>query len=329
MNSDVMTTDNELDIQKLFKLLWQGKAWIIGLAMLFASIALGYSYIVKQEWVSSSVTTKPSITLLKNYYQQKNFLQSLDKENSAQPIESIPTEVYQEFTQQLGSYDARREFWQQSDYFLSRTENDAKADAALLEEFINNIVFTPSDLKNPFDTLQLTAETAQEAKSLLDSYITFVAADVVADLNNEISVLWNEKKKQLEIENTQQEVAGKANYSKDILLLEKAIQKLKLKQVSQEQQSQLESLSMSLADLEITGPQFSERYFENKVLLSKLASLNIEEFQPYRFLKKPIEPVKRTKPRRLFLLILWGGVGAFCGGVITLTRAAAQRRREA
>lgn len=329
MNSDVMTTDNELDIQKLFKLLWQGKAWIIGLAILFASIALGYSYIVKQEWVSSSVTTKPSITLLKNYYQQKNFLQSLDKENSAQPIESIPTEVYQEFTQQLGSYDARREFWQQSDYFLSRTENDAKADAALLEEFINNIVFTPSDLKNPFDTLQLTAETAQEAKSLLDSYITFVAADVVADLNNEISVLWNEKKKQLEIENTQQEVAGKANYSKDILLLEKAIQKLKLKQVSQEQQSQLESLSMSLADLEITGPQFSERYFENKVLLSKLASLNIEEFQPYRFLKKPIEPVKRTKPRRLFLLILWGGVGAFCGGVITLTRAAAQRRREA
>lgn len=329
MNSDVMTTDNELDIQKLFKLLWQGKAWIIGLAILFASIALGYSYIVKQEWVSSSVTTKPSITLLKNYYQQKNFLQSLDKENSAQPIESIPTEVYQEFTQQLGSYDARREFWQQSDYFLSRTENDAKADAALLEEFINNIVFTPSDLKNPFDTLQLTAETAQEAKSLLDSYITFVAADVVADLNNEISVLWNEKKKQLEIENTQQEVAGKANYSKDILLLEKAIQKFKLKQVSQEQQSQLESLSMSLADLEITGPQFSERYFENKVLLSKLASLNIEEFQPYRFLKKPIEPVKRTKPRRLFLLILWGGVGAFCGGVITLTRAAAQRRREA
>lgn len=329
MNSDVMTTDNELDIQKLFKLLWQGKVWIIGLAILFASIALGYSYIVKQEWVSSSVTTKPSITLLKNYYQQKNFLQSLDKENSAQPIESIPTEVYQEFTQQLGSYDARREFWQQSDYFLSRTENDAKADAALLEEFINNIVFIPSDLKNPFDTLQLTAETAQEAKSLLDSYITFVAADVVADLNNEISVLWNEKKKQLEIENTQQEVAGKANYSKDILLLEKAIQKLKLKQVSQEQQSQLESLSMSLADLEITGPQFSERYFENKVLLSKLASLNIEEFQPYRFLKKPTEPVKRTKPRRLFLLILWGGVGAFCGGVITLTRAAAQRRREA
>ncbi len=54
-------------------------------------------------------------------------------------------EAYQEFTKQLGSYDTRRQFWLNTDYYKQRLENDPKADAALLDELINDIEFTPAD----------------------------------------------------------------------------------------------------------------------------------------------------------------------------------------
>ena len=49
-----------------------------------------------------------------------------------------------------------------------RLENDPKADAALLDELINNIEFTPADnLKNLTDSIKLIAETSTDANQLL------------------------------------------------------------------------------------------------------------------------------------------------------------------
>ncbi|PVF10156.1 polysaccharide chain length modulation protein, partial [Yersinia pestis] len=35
------SVDNELDIRGLCRTLWRGKVWIIGMAIIFAAIALG------------------------------------------------------------------------------------------------------------------------------------------------------------------------------------------------------------------------------------------------------------------------------------------------
>lgn len=35
-------TENELDIRGLFRVLWQGKLWIVGIALGFALLALAY-----------------------------------------------------------------------------------------------------------------------------------------------------------------------------------------------------------------------------------------------------------------------------------------------
>lgn len=39
-----VSAENELDIRGLFRTLWAGKFWIIGIGLLFALIALAYTF---------------------------------------------------------------------------------------------------------------------------------------------------------------------------------------------------------------------------------------------------------------------------------------------
>lgn len=40
-----VSAENELDIRGLFRTLWAGKFWIIGVGLLFALIALAYTFL--------------------------------------------------------------------------------------------------------------------------------------------------------------------------------------------------------------------------------------------------------------------------------------------
>lgn len=142
--------DNELDIRGLCCALWSGKRWIIGFALLFALIALGASYLMQPKWSAIAMTERPTVNNLGSYYSQSQFLRNLDTQiNPSVTVSqlSIPDEAYQEFVTQISAFDTRREFWLQTDYYKQRKENDAQADAALLDELINNIQFTPADEK--------------------------------------------------------------------------------------------------------------------------------------------------------------------------------------
>lgn len=46
--------ENELDIRGLCCALWRGKFWIAGVALAFALMALGYSYLARQEWSATA-----------------------------------------------------------------------------------------------------------------------------------------------------------------------------------------------------------------------------------------------------------------------------------
>jgi len=50
-------TENELDIRGLFRVLWAGKLWIVGIALGFALVALAYTFFAKRSGVR-----RPSLT---------------------------------------------------------------------------------------------------------------------------------------------------------------------------------------------------------------------------------------------------------------------------
>ncbi len=220
-------TENELDIRGLCCTLWRGKPWIIGIAVLFAAVALIVSYLVKQEWSATAITDRPTVNMLGGYYSQQQFLRNLDVRTlpaTAGDQPSIADEAYKEFVMQLASWDTRRDFWLQTDYYKQRQEGDARADAALLDDLINNIQFMPGDaLRNVNDSVKLIAETAPDANNLLRQYVAFASQRAASHLNEELKGAWAARTTQMKAQVKRQEEVAKAIFTRELNTTQQAL----------------------------------------------------------------------------------------------------------
>lgn len=127
--------------------------------------------------------------MLGGYYSQQQFLRNpdikTDPASSDKP--SVMDEAYKKFIMQLASRDTRRDFWLQTDYYKQRMVGNSKADAAMLDELINNIQFTPGDFTRAInDNVKLIAETAPDANNLLRQYVAFASQRAASHLNDEL-----------------------------------------------------------------------------------------------------------------------------------------------
>lgn len=331
--------DNELDIRGLFRTLWQGKLWIMGIAVLFAAIALIYTFFARQEWSANAITDRPTVNMLGGYYSQQQFLRNLDLRANMLPVDqpSVMDEAYKEFIMQLSAYDTRRDFWLQTDYYKQRQVGNSKVDAALLDELVDNIQFTAGDIaRNTSDSVKLIAETAADANNLLRQYVAFASQRAASHLNEELTGAWSARTVQMKAQVKRQEEVAKSIYNRKVHSVEQA---LKIAQQQNIAKSETEvpadelpdsemfmlgrpMLQARLESLQAVGPNYDIDYDQNRAMLS---TLNVgptldARFQTYRYLRTPEEPVKRDSPRRAFLLIMWGMVGALIGAGVALAR---------
>ena len=79
--------ENELDIRGLFRTLWAGKLWIVGMGLAFALIALAYTFFARQEWSATAITDRPTVNMLGGYYSQQQFLRNLDERAGTTPAD--------------------------------------------------------------------------------------------------------------------------------------------------------------------------------------------------------------------------------------------------
>ena len=331
--------DNELDIRGLFRTLWQGQLWIMGIAVLFAAIALIYTFFARQEWSANAITDRPTVNMLGGYYSQQQFLRNLDLRANMLPVDqpSVMDEAYKEFIMQLSAYDTRRDFWLQTDYYKQRQVGNSKVDAALLDELVDNIQFTAGDIaRNTSDSVKLIAETAADANNLLRQYVAFASQRAASHLNEELTGAWSARTVQMKAQVKRQEEVAKSIYDRKVHSVEQA---LKIAQQQNIAKSETEvpadelpdsemfmlgrpMLQARLESLQAVGPNYDIDYDQNRAMLS---TLNVgptldARFQTYRYLRTPEEPVKRDSPRRAFLLIMWGMVGALIGAGVALAR---------
>ncbi|SQI44274.1 Lipopolysaccharide biosynthesis protein wzzE [Leminorella richardii] len=340
MKPEIQSIDNELDIRSLCYSLWYGKVWIVGIAVVFALFALVYSYVVKQEWSATAITDRPTVSMLGGYYTQEQFLRGLVRDSSANSQTSetpIASDVYDEFVMQLSSYDTRRDFWLSSDYYAQRKEGNARADAVLLDELINNISFAPKDDKKGVnDSVKLTAETPSDANQLLRQYVNFANRRAIAALNDELSGTWSARKTTLFYLVKRQEDISNAVYQRELKRVKHALEVAEKQGIERARTDvpagQLPSselfmlgkpaLEAQYEALQATGPGFDADYDHNRAILSSLEEgVKLDsDFRTYRYLRTPEDPIARDKPRRLFLLIMWGGIGGLIGAGVALTR---------
>lgn len=331
----------ELDIRGLCRSLWQGKIWIVAFAAIFAAIALGASYFMQPKWSATAITDLPTVNNLGSYYSQQQFLRNLDSRINNTGLEGqLPTiakEAYQEFTKQLGSYDTRRQFWLSTDYYKQRLENDPKADAALLDELINDIEFTPADeVKNLTDSIKLVAETSADANQLLRQYTQFANQRATTNLNDEIKGTWATKMQSMKALVKREDMVAKAAYERRLNALEQALIVAEKQGIVRNQSATpvdeipdskmfmlgAPLLQAQIETLKATGPDHDTDYDQNIAMLSTLSvgpTLQ-DNFQAYRYLRTPEEPVKRDSPRRAFMMVLWGAIGMLVGAGVVLAR---------
>lgn len=331
--------DNQLDIRGLFCALWAGKRWVGGVAILFALCALIYSFLVTQEWSATAITDKPAVNTLSRFYSQQRFLQNLDnKAEQSTSNQPLPTDAaYKEFVMQLASWDTRRAFWQQTDYYKQRQTTNSKNNAVLLDELINNIQFTPGDtLKNLNDSIRLIAETAPDANNLLRQYVAFASQRAAHHLNDELKGAWAARTVQMQSQIKRQEAVAKAVYERKLSNVKQALKIAQAQNITQKQSSTPVDempaselfllgrpvLQAQLENLQATGPEYDLDYDRNRAMLSTLEVGPVLEdnFQTYRYLRTPEDPVKRDSPQRVFLLVMWGVIGALTGAGIALAR---------
>lgn len=338
MNSVV---ENELDIRGLGCTLWRGKRWIAGCAVLFALLAWLASMLMKQAWSTTAVTDRPTVNMLGDYYVQQQFLNNLDIRSNTlslnNPAPTVMDEVYQEFTMQLASWDTRRDFWQQTDYFKSRKSGNAHNDAALLDDMITNIQFMPADsAHNTLDTVRLVAETAGDANNLLRQYIAYASERAARHLNEELKGAWQARNVQLQSQVDRQQAVAQAVYDRQRQRIEQAL-KLASQQGITDNRAPAAGESLPESDrfllgqqrlqaqldmLQASGPAYDLSYDQNRAMLSTLqAGPRLDkQFQTYRYLRTPEEPVSRDSPRRLFMMVMWGAIGALVGAGVALVR---------
>ncbi|WP_337039121.1 MULTISPECIES: ECA polysaccharide chain length modulation protein [Pseudescherichia] len=331
--------ENELDIRGLFRTLWAGKLWIVGVALAFALIALAYTFFARQEWGATAITDRPTVNMLGGFYSQQQFLRNLDVKANLAPVDqpSVMDEAYKEFIMQLASWDTRRDFWLQTDYYKQRMVGNSKADAALLDELINNIQYTPADAqRNLSDSVKLTAETAPDSNNLLRQYIAFASQRAASHLNDELKGAWAARTIQMKAQVKRQEEVANAIFKRRAHSVEQALKVAEQHNISRSEtevppdelpDSEMfllgrPMLQARLENLQAVGPEFDLDYDQNRAMLNTLnvgPSLD-PRFQTYRYLRTPEEPVKRDSPRRAFLMIMWGMVGALIGAGVALTR---------
>ncbi len=334
-----VSAENELDIRGLFRTLWAGKFWIVGMALLFALIALLYTFFARQEWGATAITDRPTVNMLGGYYSQQQFLRNLDARANQAPVEqpSVMDDAYKEFIMQLASWDTRRDFWSQTDYYKQRMVGNSRADAALLDDLINDIQFMPGDsLKSVSDSVKLTAETAPDANNLLRQYVAFASQRAAGHLNDELKGAWAARTIQMKAQVKRQEEVAKTIYERRVKNIEQALNVAQQHNISRSEtdvpaeelpDSEMfllgrPMLQARLENLQAVGPQFDLDYDQNRAMLT---TLNVgpvldPRFQAYRYLRTPEEPVKRDSPRRAFLMIMWGIVGALMGSGVALVR---------
>ncbi|WP_312584502.1 ECA polysaccharide chain length modulation protein [Atlantibacter sp.] len=331
--------ENELDVRGLFRTFWAGKIWIVGFAALFIIGALVYTIFARQEWSATAITDRPTVNMLGSFYSQQQFLRNLDDRTNPNGADqpSVMDDAYKEFIMQLSAWDTRRDFWLQTDYYQQRKAGNSKVDAALLDELIGNIQFTAGDFThNINDSVKLIAETAPDANNLLRQYVAFASERAASHLNDELKGAWAARTIQMKAQVKRQEAVAKSIYNRKMQSVQEALKIAQQHNIStSETQVPAEELPDSelfmlgrpllqarLENLQAIGPSFDISYDQNRAMLTTLTvgpSLD-PRFQTYRYLRTPEEPVKRDSPRRAFLMIMWGAVGALIGAGVALAR---------
>ncbi|EMM1154612.1 LPS O-antigen chain length determinant protein WzzB [Citrobacter freundii] len=302
----------QIDLIDLLMQLWRGKLTIIVAIVIAIACAVGYLAVAKEKWTSTAIVTQPDAGQLASY---NNAMDVLFGDNAPRV-----TDVQASFVGRFSSA------------FSALAETLAKQSKP-------DFVSIEAAIKGQTLPLKITysSGSAEDAQKILAQYIQQVDDSVAKELNSDLSMSIANRIADLQKSLEAQETVAKEQKALRIAQINQALKvaeqsNIKLPQVQQADQVSQDTMFMlgsqalsSMVKNEATRPlSFSDQYYQTLQNLLAVQALKVapESVHTYRYVMKPILPVRRDSPKKAITLVLAVLLGGMIGAGVVLGRNA-------
>lgn len=338
--------NDEIDLVELFRTLWKQKAKI-ALVTAATTLAAGvYAFTVEEVWTSKAVITAPKASDMGEFYQQAQNLERNApmvttpdgvqvKTEEAKQLQwnNLRNSLFSDFKRELESENERKRFVATTDYYQNKIKSKSEREQKLTlqktaEDSINYIAADGKKLK--FDTVSFSANTPQQAQSLLQQYLAQLNSKVIKNNGAELNLLLNKFRQDLSAE-----AKSLRSNAEDQLKLEinavisglAQAKEMNLTEPAANLPTEITNVTMyllgskiltaKLALLQTSEPVFTNRYFEVQQQLKALNDMKMTSSvgQTFSYIDEPTEPVTKDKPKRL-LIVFMGLLAGFAFGTV-------------
>ncbi|MBJ8376530.1 LPS O-antigen chain length determinant protein WzzB [Citrobacter cronae] len=302
----------QIDLIDLLIQLWRGKVTIVIAIVIAIALAMGYLVVAKEKWTSTAIVTQPDAGQLASYNNAMDVLFG----NNAPRV----TDVQASFVGRFSSA------------FSALAETLAKQSKP-------DFVSIEAAIKGQTLPLKITysSGSAEDAQKILAQYIQQVDDSVAKELNSDLSMSIANRITDLQKSLEAQETVAKEQKALRIAQINQALKvaeqsNIKLPQVQQADQVSQDTMFMlgsqalsSMVKNEATRPlSFSDQYYQTLQNLLAVQALKVapESVHTYRYVMKPILPIRRDSPKKAITLVLAVLLGGMIGAGIVLGRNA-------
>lgn len=337
------SSGDETDLRELLMVLWRQKVLILLVSGVFAAAGIAYALLAPQVWVSQAEIKLPTLKEVESL--ELNINQLMNAQVPATAFTSFDKKaLYVDFVDNFNSFNNKRQFLVERGYLDANATKsgitDSKGKRMLLKAMAEGINAKASDKLREDVTLSFAAETADDAKLLLEQYITFIQQQESSAKGKELNTIWQNRIKTLQTQFDSAKVDTLKMLQDDILRTEYSLRISRaagLEAPIQNLQNQgslaidlgARALAEKLKVLkEIKNPEFLNPTLSGlRLQLGSLQAIKLQDlpFQSFSYQSSPNEPLSRDKPKRPLVVALATLLGAILGVGIVLMRHAFRR----
>lgn len=339
--------EDEIDLFDLLVTLWKKKWVILFVTLLTTGLAAVYAFTAKEQWTAKTYIQAPRIAELGSYLKFRQAYARILKQSL--DTNALANSLFSDLILVAESPDTKIKFLESTGYYkkevLSLSSEQAKK-IWLTEQANKSIVITPPKGKDniSYYTIQVSADSAQEAYKLLRSYLKNVNDQAVTlsldEFDQNINTLLVSLKKEvndIDFQKKAEKLDQIAYIQRDLTTAEQAgiTDYRSSKNGFDNAQSRYKFLlgeKLLSAELKATKDApiiYPFRYYEVNRQINELEGMlrdNIQA-QAYRYQMMPSEPLTKDKPKKALILVLGALLGGMLGVISAFVINAIQQRK--
>lgn len=334
--------NESLDLLDIFTIILRRKFTVLAFIIAAVLIAVAVCFIIPQRWTSTAMLVPAEPSQLKTINTILTELSVLDIKTDI-----TADSLLSDFMRDFDSRSLREKYLVNTNYFkklASETTDDAESRNRLINGILHGNIESHSSVQDKeankkeyrYYDLKYTAETAVDARDLLEGYINYISGEVNEELYRRLEYKIDEvrmkEKSRYDLEMMQEEIKHRSKIDRLQYALDIA------------RSAGLKKPSWSNGGVILDDPDFSvtlgadglarkldiekslavgalnDKLQNRRLYLEKLDALKISptEDVPFKYMRAPYEPLTRDAPKRTLIVLLFslGGLIAGCGYVL-------------